>query len=237
MPSLFNRPPGPLGNSQPVETPYQRAQQIWDDRMGAARVQAANWRYAAFGALGIAALALCAYIHERGDTHVATYVVPVSEYGRPGRIELAGRVYRPTTAEIGYFLADWVELVRAHSPVDQVINTNNLRKSYGFVSDAAQSELATLGAAAIEAAKKGGAPAVSVDIKSVIPRSPTTYQLQWTETAYRQGEHAGVTHWTGLFSTKIQPPTDEAQLRANPLGLFITDFKMTQELGNQELGQ
>jgi type IV secretion system protein VirB5 len=231
MPSLFNRPPGPLGNSQPVATPYQRAAQVWDDRMGNARVQAANWRYAAFGALGIAALALAGYIHERSDTHVATYVVPVSEYGRPGRIELAGRVYQPTTAEIAYFLADWVQWVRARSPVDQVINTNNLRRSYSFVSDGAQTQLATLGTAALQAAKKGGASAISVEITSVIPRSPTTYQVQWNETEFRQGEHAATTHWTGLFSTKVQSPTDEAQLRANPLGLFITDFKMTQELG------
>lgn len=229
--TLFNRPPGPLGNSQPTETPYQRAQQVWDDRIGSARVQAANWRYAAFGSLAIALLSLGAYIHERGDTHIATYVVPVSEYGRPGRIEMAGRVYQPTTAEIGYFLADWVTKVRARSPVDKVINNNNLRASYSFVSDSAQEELATLGKAAIEAAAKGDAPAITVDIKSVIPRSPTTYQVQWNETEVHQGEHAATTHWTGLFSTKLQPPTDEAQLRANPLGLFITDFKMTQELG------
>ena len=30
---------------------------------------------------------------------------------------------------------------------------------------------------------------------------------------------------------QIQPPRDEAQLRANPLGLFITDFHISQELG------
>ena len=38
------------------ETPYQAAQQLWDERIGSARVQAANWRRMAFGSLGLAFL-------------------------------------------------------------------------------------------------------------------------------------------------------------------------------------
>jgi type IV secretion system protein VirB5 len=231
MLSQFKRTPGRFGDSQAIDSPYHKAQQVWDDRIGSARVQAANWRYAAFGSLALAAITLVAYIHERSDTHVATYVVPVSEYGRPGRIELAGRAYQPSTAEIGYFLADWVQSVRGRSPVDPVINNENLRKAYGYVAADAQGQLATLGAAAIEAAKKDPSKAVTVDIKSVIPRSPTTYQVQWNETAYSQGTKEQQTHWTGLFTTKIMPPTDQAQLLKNPLGLYIIDFKITEELG------
>ncbi|MFN3615390.1 MAG: VirB8/TrbF family protein, partial [Rubrimonas sp.] len=35
---------------EPV-TPYQKAAQAWDERMGSARVQARNWRIMALGCL------------------------------------------------------------------------------------------------------------------------------------------------------------------------------------------
>jgi type IV secretion system protein VirB5 len=229
--NLFKRPPIAFGRSSPAETPFQKAGQVWDQRVGAAAAQAANWRLAAFAAFAISGVTLAAYIWERADTRVATYVVPVDSYGRPGRIELAGRVYQPTAAETGYFLADWVRWVRARSPVDPVVNTDNLRRAYGFVADGAVGQMGDLGATAMKAAKSDQGSAVAVEVKSVIQRSPTSYQVEWTETAFQQGEKAQATRWTGLFSTKISPPRNEAQLRANPLGLFITDFHLSQELG------
>ncbi len=36
------------------ETPYQKAGQVWDERIGSARVQAHNWRLIAFGNLFLA---------------------------------------------------------------------------------------------------------------------------------------------------------------------------------------
>ena len=93
-------------------------------RIGSAVVQAKNWRMAAFGGLGLAALALGGLIYEANNTNIATYVVPIDPYARPGRIELAGRTYEPTTAEIGYFLADWVRRTRSKS-IDPIVIRDN----------------------------------------------------------------------------------------------------------------
>lgn len=229
--NLFRRPPISFGESYPPETPFQKAGQIWDGRVGAATAQARHWRYAAFASFAITLVTLGAYIYERADTHVATYVVPVDDYGRPGRIELAGRVYKPTAAETGYFLADWVRWVRSRSPVDPVVNTDNLRRAYGFVADSAAGQMGDLGKAAMDTMKTGAGSAVTVEVKTVIQQSANSYEVHWTETDYRQDAHPVATHWAGLFTTKIQPPKDEAQLRANPLGLYITDFHISQELG------
>ena len=48
---MFKRPSIRYGTSPEPETPYQRAGQAWDERIGSARVQARNWRLAFFGAL------------------------------------------------------------------------------------------------------------------------------------------------------------------------------------------
>src|SRR5215467_9659753 len=49
--NLFSRPSVRYGQTPTPETPYQRAAQVWDDRIGSARVQARNWRLMAFGCL------------------------------------------------------------------------------------------------------------------------------------------------------------------------------------------
>ena len=64
----------------------------------------------------------------------------------------------------------------------------------------------------------------------MLPRSPTTYQVQWRETTFNAGAGAATENWTGLFTTKINPPKNEAELRANPLGIYITAFQWSREL-------
>jgi len=53
---LFRRPSIRYGRTPEPETPFQKASQIWDERIGSARVQARNWRLIAFGNLFLAAL-------------------------------------------------------------------------------------------------------------------------------------------------------------------------------------
>ncbi len=51
---------------------------------------------------------------------VATYVVEVDKAGMPGRITLASAPYQPATAQVGYFVAEVVHLVRER-PLDPVV--------------------------------------------------------------------------------------------------------------------
>ena len=48
---MFKRPSVHYGRTPQPATPYQKAAQVWDERIGSARVQARNWRLMAFGCL------------------------------------------------------------------------------------------------------------------------------------------------------------------------------------------
>ena len=50
---LFKRSVQRYGQTPEPITPYQKAAQVWDDRIGAAIVQAKNWRLLAFGAVAV----------------------------------------------------------------------------------------------------------------------------------------------------------------------------------------
>ena len=227
MPSAFRRVQERYGGSAPVETPYQRAGQVWDDRLGSKVVEAARWRLMAFISVGLAALALGAYIYERQDTHIATYVVPVDRAGRPGRIELADRVYAPTRAEQGRFVSDFVSLARVRS-TDAVIVTDNWTKALQRVGGEARATLLQYQQANDAAARLGARP-VTVRIISVLPRTKDTYQVQWQETAYEQGVAQRPEVWTGLFTLAHRQPRTEERLLASPLGLTITSFQWSVE--------
>ena len=52
---MFRHPSVRYGTTPEPVTPYQKAAQVWDERIGSARIQAKSWRYAFFGALGLSA--------------------------------------------------------------------------------------------------------------------------------------------------------------------------------------
>ena len=228
MQSPFRRASDRYGASAPIESPYLRASQEWDRRIGSHVVQAHSWKLAAFGALGVAALAIGGLIYESSTKTIATYVVPVDQYGRPGRIELAGRSYTPTSAEIGYFLADWVTRTRSKS-IDPIVIRDNWTQAYRFVAGGAIGQLNDF-AKTHDPFANAGQQVVSVEVISVLARSPATYQVEWREMTYDQGTTTSTATWTGLFTTKITPPKNEAELRANPLGVYITTFQWSREL-------
>src|SRR5260370_2304178 len=96
------------GQTPAPATPYQRAEQLWDERIGSARVQAANWRLMAFGALALAAVAMGDDIRARSRSIVTPYVVEVDRTGAANAIAPAVTEYQPSDAQIGYFPAPFV---------------------------------------------------------------------------------------------------------------------------------
>lgn len=226
--SIFQRLSDRYGDSAPADTPFRRAAQEWDRRIGEPVVQARNWRMMAFAGWAVTALAVGGLIYQAATKQIATYVVPIDRYGQPGRIEMVGRAYTPSVAEMGYFLADWVTKTRSKS-IDPIVIRDNWTGAYHFVVGQAIGQLNDY-AKAHDPFALAGQQAITVEVVSVLQRSPGTYQVQWRETTYDQGATTSTANWTGLFTTKIQPPTNEAELRANPLGVYITAFQWSRDL-------
>ena len=228
MTNAFSRPQDRYGDSPPVDNGFRKAAQAWDQRLGDQAVRAANWRMIAFGLLLANLLALGGLILDHARSQVVAYVVPIDQYARPGRIEVAGAPYVPSQAEMGYFIADWVRLVRAKS-TDPIVLRDNWTRAYHFISADAAPQLSAY-ARETDPFARVGQEAVNVEVVSVLPRSPHTFQVNWRETAYDHGGRATASNWTGVFTLTQKPPQNEAELRANPLGLLITAFQWSREL-------
>jgi type IV secretory pathway TrbF-like protein len=117
---LFRRTSVRYGRTPEPETPYQKAAQVWDERIGSARVQARNWRLIAFGNLFLTVGLAGGLIWQAARGTVTPWVVEVDKLGQAQAISAAVADYRPTDPQIAWHLAHFVENVRA-IPADPVI--------------------------------------------------------------------------------------------------------------------
>ena len=122
------------GRTPEPETPYQKAAQVWDERIGSARVQAKNWRLMAFGSLILSAGLSFALVWQSVSGTIVPWVVQVDKLGEAQAVAPAIADYRPTDPQIAWHLARFIEQVRA-IPADAVIVRQNWLRAYEFTTD------------------------------------------------------------------------------------------------------
>jgi type IV secretion system protein VirB5 len=226
--TVFARGTSRFGRTPEPETPYQRAGQAWDERIGSARVQARNWRLMALGSLGLALAATGGLIWQGARAGITPWIVQVDPAGRVEAVAPAEAGYRPTDPEVAWQLAQFIEDVRG-VPADPVVLRRQWLRAYGF----ARGE----GALALNAYARDGDPfarvgrdQVSVDVASVVRASPQSFRVEWTERHFSGGAPGAVDRWTAILTVALEPPRDPDALRRNPLGVFVTNLSWTKEL-------
>ena len=211
----------------PEETPYLRAAQQWDHRIGDARAQARNWRLMAFSSIAIAGIFAAGFTYEASRVKIAAFYVPVSEIGRPGHVEPVGNVYTPSNAAIIYFLSDWTRTMFA-KPTDPIVARQDLLKDFSVLRGTAATSM-NQWASANDPMKDLGHVARTVTINAVLQRSDQSWQVDWTESTFTEGSKSSDLKYTGLFTVETVPPTNQSELLANPLGLHITAIDWSRE--------
>lgn len=224
----FRRAVQRYGRTPEPVTPYQRAAQLWDDRIGSARVQARNWRLMAFGGLILSAGLASGLLWESTQSRVVPYVVAVDRLGEPQAIAPADRDYQPTDPQLAWFLGRFVSNVRSVS-LDPVLMRQNWLSAYDFVTGAGAR---FLGDYARQSDPFGdiGNRTVAVQVISIVRASDRSFQVKWIEREYDRGALVGTSHWTAILSVAIRPPRTVETLRRNPLGLYVEAIDWTKEL-------
>src|ERR1700735_1420765 len=109
---MFKRPSVRYGRMPEPQTPYQKAAQVWDERIGSARLQARNWRLIAFGNLFLAAGLAGGTIWQAARGTVTPWIVEVGKLGQAQAVSAAVADYRPTHPQIAWDLCRFLENVR-----------------------------------------------------------------------------------------------------------------------------
>jgi type IV secretory pathway TrbF-like protein len=225
---MFKRPSTHYGKSPEPETPYQRAAQVWDDRIGSARVQAKNWRLMAFGSLALSAGLSAALVWQSLSGSVVPWVVQVDKLGQAQAVAPASADYRPTDPQIAFHLAHFIEEVRS-IPADAIIVRQNWLRAYDFTTQAGALALNDY-ARANDPFTKVGKTQIAVDVSSVIRASPDSFRVAWVQRTYQDGSLTSTERWTAILTVVVQVPRDAEKLRANPLGIYVTAINWSKEL-------
>jgi type IV secretion system protein VirB5 len=202
---MFRRPIVRYGKTPEPETPYQRAGQVWDDRIGSARVQAKNWRFAFFGALALSSGLAAGLVLQSARGTITPWVVQVDKLGQAQAVSPATSFYQPTDPQIAWHLARFVEEVRS-IPADPVVLRQDWLDAYNYVTDKGALALNDY-ARTSDPFSKVGKTQVAVEVSSVIRASGDSFRVAWTERRYVDDALAATERWSAILTIVVQPPT------------------------------
>lgn len=224
----FTRAIQRYGRTPEPETPYQRAGQLWDERIGSARVQARNWRLMAFGGLLLSTGLSCGLVWQSMQSRVVPYVVEVDRLGEARAVAPAFLEYRPTDPQIAWHLGRVVAAVRSVS-LDPVLMRQNWLAAYDFVTPRGAVFVGEYARSAQPFAKVGQ-QTVAVQVTSVVRASDSSFQVKWNESTYERGSLANSSRWTAILTIVVRSPKSADILRKNPLGLYVDGIDWSREL-------
>ena len=225
---IFKRAVQRYGRTPEPETPYQRAAQVWDDRIGSARAQASNWRLMAFGSLALSIGLAGALVWQSARGSVTPWVVQVDRLGQTQAVAPATTGYQPSDPQIAWHLARFIEEVRA-IPADPVVVRQNWLRAYDYTTDKGALALNDYARAA-DPFSQVGKVQVAVDVASVVRASPSSFRVEWVERRYQDGVLASTQRWAAILTIVLQSPRTADELRKNPLGVFVHALSWSREM-------
>ena len=226
---------GPIAGgrrSSETENPYLAARRTWNEHVGAVVSQRQTWQVIGILSLLIALAGVGGVIHIGSQSKFIPYVVEVDKLGQTvaaGPVQAAGKA---DPRVIHAAVADWIGCARMVSP-DVALQRKCVFKTYSMLAsnDPATPKMNEWlnGTPDSSPFKRAEREMVSVEIKTVIPQTPDTWQVEWVESSRdRQGSLKGPpVSWRALVTTyiaEVTPSTTDEQLRNNPLSIYVRDY-------------
>jgi type IV secretion system protein TrbF len=214
-------------SKQVAQTPYQRAKQAWDMRLGSLVNQAKNWRLMAIinGAIGLMLLILL--ISTLITTkHKQLFIAEVTATGQIKNVALLKTAYEPTLAQKEYFVSQFIKMIR-DVPLDPVAAKKEWTSAYYFLSQRAARKLNQQWQEN-NPMNALGKQTTTVEVENVDPITNDTFNVTWKETTVLiNGTHALTKTYSGVFTTTVVQPKSQEQIMKNPLGIYIVDFNFS----------
>jgi type IV secretory pathway TrbF-like protein len=212
-------------------SPYLIARREWDERYGGLIHRKEQWRLAAVLALIVAVVEAIVIVGVATRPRIAPYVVAVDSLGR---VAAAGAIDGSTPVDEHMKQAavmQWVQELRGVTSDGQAERAA-IDHVYALIgSQSAAQTIVTDYFRANQPFDRGSRETVQVQVNTILPNSPHSYEVDWTETQRTlDGKPISSDRWRGIFTVAINPPTDEAVLAVNPFGIYLMDVSWSKVL-------
>lgn len=213
------------------ENPYLSARAEYGDRYGAAVNEAARWRQIALFLLLLSLAFGGMMIWMATQNKVIPYVVQVDRQGYSVAIKSAeeGSALdsRVVIAALARFFSNFKTIVS-----DTYAQRAMVNGVYDYIARDSSAEGVVNNYYRNNNPFTGGDYTTQVDVKSVlaIGGGGKSWQVLWTENIIRRGEVTGSTEWRAIVTIATSPVLDLADVIKNPLGIYITELNMAQDV-------
>jgi type IV secretion system protein TrbF len=213
-------------------SPYLLARRTWSHHVGTLVAQRQIWQIFAILALLIALASIGGLVHFAKRSTNLVYVVEVDKHGQTVTVNAVQSSAKADARIIHASVADFIGCARLVT-LDVALQRKCVFRVYSMLSpnDPATAKMNEHLNGTDDASPfhRAATELVNTEIKTVIPQTPTTWQVEWVEsTRDRQGtlKSQPVT-WRALVTTytaEAGPQTADDQLRNNPLGVYVKDY-------------
>jgi type IV secretion system protein TrbF len=218
-----------LTNGQRESNPYLDARRNWNSQAEKALSNLHVFQLLCVVCLLIALAAVGGIVYIGSQSKIQPYLIEINGLGEAVAIGQAQLIGSADPRVIKAQLASFISSARLVTP-DTELQKKAAWIVFGMLKtkDPAtqrMQEWLDLGGknAPLERAKR---LMVNTEIESVLPMSSTSWEVNWTETTRdRDGGLIGPpTHWRAMLQVYILAPTNERDLKLNPIGIYVQDF-------------
>ena len=208
--------------------PYFDGRREWNIRYGSLIKQVKTWKIITFISLLITLISVLGLIYIGSKNKLVPYVVEVDKVGAVKAINYAQQSHIDNKRVIKYSLAEFIQNFKTIYG-DAKIQKNMIFKIYRYLSPSYPAYNM------VNSYYKENSPferltkeTVRVKVNSIVPINENTYQVDWEEIV---SDPRGMTIRTDSFkasiTTLIVPPTTQAEIMKNPIGLYIKEFNFS----------
>ncbi len=213
------------------KNPYLNARREWDERYGDSIARARTWRYAAFGMIGIAALAVAGVAWIGSQSKVKPFVVALDGIGNPIAMAQPAGGSAVSQRVIEAQVANLIWNARTQL-ADQGAQKVLLDRVYSMLNTDASAYLNDY--FKLHSPFSGDGITTSVEISSILPLSKDSFQVNWKESKFNTSQPMGSSLWKANVTVAVDAAlADKPQVMiSNPLGIYVKSISWTQVLVN-----
>lgn len=165
-----------------IHNPYLAARREWDERYGEFITRARNWRTIALSSALVSVIATGGMLWQVARSRVIPFVVLVDSLGRPVASGLAEQASVGDDRLRRAVIQDWIESVRMVT-TDGVAQRRAIDHVYAHIASGTNAQAFISDFYRDDPPfKRAQTGTVSVEVKSVLPTSDRTFEVDWVET-------------------------------------------------------
>lgn len=223
---------GNLSEMYDPANPYAAGRKEFNDQYGRLAKNAASWRRMAFLMFVLLAVSLGVVLWMAQSVKVVPFIVQVDQHGYQVAVQAVVASDGMDDRVIMSRIADFVTNTRSIY-ADRTALVALITKAY----DSIETGSPALGK--LDAYFRENNPlaksdiVVDITINSVLRAAPEgnkLWQAEWSEMTFDQGKLKGERFFKGTFAIEPHSPTNIKEIMRNPLGIFISDFHITEKL-------